>query len=122
MAASLADGKPTASFDQRSEILGAVNGMAVKADQLLALKKEEGREFIAGKRLVYIYHNEIDARGDTAATEGDTFEAVRKDDPENWLISFAMLSIISTPTMWLSRRTTVFCSQKRRRAIQTGVS
>ena len=74
----LADGKPTASFDQRSEILGAVNGMAVKADQLLALKKEEGREFIAGKRLVYIYHNEIDARGDTAATEGDTFEAAEK--------------------------------------------
>ena len=71
----LADGKPTASFDQRSEILGAVNGMAVKAAQLLALKKEEGREFIGGKRLVYIYHNEIDARGDQAATEGDTFEA-----------------------------------------------
>ena len=74
----LADGKPTASLDQRNEILSTVNGMAVKADQLPALKKEEGREFIAGKRLVYIYHNEIDARGDKAATEGDTFEAAGK--------------------------------------------
>ena len=74
----LADGKPTASLDQRNEILSTVNGMAVKADQLLALKKEEGRELIAGKRLVYIYHNEIDARGDKAATEGDTFEAAEK--------------------------------------------
>ena len=74
----LADGKPTASLEQRNEILSALGGMAAKADQLLAMKKEEGREFIAGKRLVYIYHDEIDARGDKAATEGDTFEAVRK--------------------------------------------
>ena len=50
----------------------------MKADQLLAMKKEEGRKFIAGKRLVYIYHKEIDARGDNAATEETTFEAVRK--------------------------------------------
>ena len=74
----LADGKPTASLEQRNGVLSTVDGMAVKADQLLAMKKEEGREFIAGKRLVYIYHDEIDARGDKAATEGDTFEAVRK--------------------------------------------
>ena len=74
----LADGKPTASLEQRNGILGTRGGMAVKANLLLAMKKEEGREFIAGKRLVYIYHDEIDARGDKAATEGDTFEAVRK--------------------------------------------
>ena len=74
----LADGKPTASLEQRNEILSAQGGIAVKADTLLAMKKEDGREFIAGKRLVYIYHDEIDARGDKAATEGDTFEAVRK--------------------------------------------
>ena len=74
----LADGKPTASLEQRDEILSTRGGMAAKAAQLLAMKKEEGREFIAGKRLVYIYHDEIDARGDKAATEGDTFEAVRK--------------------------------------------
>ena len=74
----LADGKPTASLEQRNEILSARGGMAVKADPLLAMKKEEGRECIAGKRLIYIYHDEIDARGDKTATEGDTFEAVRK--------------------------------------------
>ncbi len=74
----LADGKPTASLEQRNKILSARGGMAVKAGPLLAMKKEEGREFIAGKRLIYIYHDEIDARGEKAATEGDTFEAVRK--------------------------------------------
>ncbi len=55
----LADGMPTASLEQRNGILGTRGGMAVKPDQLLALKKEEGRKFIAGKRLVYIYHDEI---------------------------------------------------------------
>ena len=75
--AVLADGKPTASLEQRSEILSAFGGMAVKADNLLAMKKEDGRELIADKRLVYIYHDQIDARGDKASTEGDTFEAAR---------------------------------------------
>ena len=74
----LVDGMPAAALEQRNKILNAHGGMAVKAGPLLAMKKEEGRKFIAGKRLVYIYHNEIDARGDKAATEDATFEAVRK--------------------------------------------
>lgn len=74
----LVDGKPTNSLDYRDAILSCVDGMAVKADDLLAMKKEEGREFISGKRLVYIYHNTIDATGDAASTEKNTFEAVRK--------------------------------------------
>ena len=73
----LVDGRPTASFEQRNDFLGTVGGMAVKSDELLKMTKEDGREFVAGKRLVYIYHDEIDARGDKASTEGDTFEAVR---------------------------------------------
>ena len=76
--AVLCDGKPTASLEQRNDVLSAVGGMAIKADQLLALKKEAGRERVAGRRLVYIYHDEIDARGDKASTEGDTFDAARK--------------------------------------------
>ncbi len=74
----LLDGKPTASFDQRHAILAAAGGMAVKARDLLALKKEEGRQLIGDRRVVYVYHDEIDARGDTAATEAGTFDAVRK--------------------------------------------
>ncbi|MEX1026691.1 MAG: BREX-1 system phosphatase PglZ type A, partial [Candidatus Paceibacterota bacterium] len=74
----LVDGKPCASLDQRSEILSTVDGVAVKADALLAMKKEEGRELVAGKRVVYIYHDEIDSRGEKPSTEGDTFDAVRK--------------------------------------------
>lgn len=72
------DGNPTSSFSQRDQILAAKEGMAVKADELLAMKKDEGREHVAGKRVVYIYHNVVDAVGDSASTEDRTFEAVRK--------------------------------------------
>jgi uncharacterized protein (TIGR02687 family) len=55
-----------------------VEGLAVKADDLLEMKKDEGREFVKDKRVVYIYHNVIDSAGDSATTEGRTFEAVRR--------------------------------------------
>lgn len=74
----LVDGQPTASLDQRSQVLASEAGLAVRADALLEMKKEEGREFVKDKRVVYIYHNAIDATGDQAATEGRTFEAVRR--------------------------------------------
>ena len=74
----LVDGKPTSSTESRNEILKAVGGMACKAGDLLAMKRDEGREFVRDKRVVYIYHNAVDAVGDSASTEEKTFEAVRK--------------------------------------------
>jgi uncharacterized protein (TIGR02687 family) len=74
----LVDGKPTASLEQRSEILAPLDGLAVKSDELLDMKKDDGRKFISGTRLVYIYHNAIDAVGDSAATEDETFAAARR--------------------------------------------
>jgi len=72
----LADGKSTAGTEARSKILAAVDGMACKAKDLAVMKTDDAREFTAGKRVVYIYHNVIDARGDRAPTESETFAAV----------------------------------------------
>ena len=74
----LVDGKPTSSLDQRGEILAAVEGAVIKGEDLLAMRKEEGREFVRDKLVIYVYHNAVDATGDYAPTEGKTFEAVRK--------------------------------------------
>lgn len=71
------DSKPTAGLENRDTILGGYQGIALKADEVMAMKKDEGRERIRGKRVIYIYHNEIDAAGDSASTEADTFRAVR---------------------------------------------
>ena len=76
--AVMADGKPTAAHAQRHEILASVDGMALKGEELVALKKEDGRALVADARVVYVYHNEIDARGDSASTESGTFDAARK--------------------------------------------
>ncbi len=74
----LVDGRPTGSLDQRSDILGGVSGLAVKAKDLVTLKKEEGRELIKDRQVVYVYHNVVDAIGDDAKSENDTFLAVRR--------------------------------------------
>jgi uncharacterized protein (TIGR02687 family) len=74
----LVDGKLASSLPLRSEILATVEGVAIKGEDLLAMRKDEGREFVREKMVIYVYHNTVDATGDYAPTEGKTFEAVRK--------------------------------------------
>ncbi|OEJ64561.1 BREX-1 system phosphatase PglZ type A [Magnetovibrio blakemorei] len=76
--AVLVDGLPTASLDNRAAILGAVEGIAIRANDLMEMKKEDGRAFVKQWNVIYIYHNVIDAVGDSASTEDGTFDAVRK--------------------------------------------
>ena len=73
-----ADRQPTATLEQRSALLHNVNGIATKADDLIAMGKEGGRAFVRPHRVVYVYHDQIDAIGDKQATEGQTFEATAK--------------------------------------------
>ncbi|MBN1905583.1 MAG: BREX-1 system phosphatase PglZ type A [Deltaproteobacteria bacterium] len=72
------DEKACAWFEQRNQILASVDGIAVRASELIEMKKEEGRELIKDKRIIYIYHNVIDETGDKATSEGKTFSAVRQ--------------------------------------------
>ena len=74
----LADGHTVATLEQRNEHLNRFGGIAVKAEDLLALGKDKGREFVRDQRLVYIYHDRIDMTGDKQASETKTFEAAAK--------------------------------------------
>jgi len=71
------DGQPCATLEQRGAILAKHEGMSIKADTLLAMSKDQGRDHIKPFRAVYIYHDQIDATGDHASTEGETFQAAR---------------------------------------------
>ena len=71
----LADGHVVATLEQRNEHLQSVGGMAIKAEDLMALGKEKGRELVRAHKLVYIYHDRIDMTGDKQASESKTFEA-----------------------------------------------
>ncbi|MER2042501.1 MAG: BREX-1 system phosphatase PglZ type A [Pantoea agglomerans] len=72
-----ADGLSTSGTPNRDTILKKYKGMAVKSDELLKWKNQEGRDLIRDYEVVYIWHNTIDAMGDSASTEEKTFEACR---------------------------------------------
>ena len=72
----LVDGKSSSGTKARNTQLETVQGMACQANELLKKKSDEAREFTKDKKVVYIYHNVVDARGDSASTESETFEAV----------------------------------------------
>jgi uncharacterized protein (TIGR02687 family) len=72
----LVDDKPSAGTEARNKQLDTVQGMACQAKALLEMKQNEARAFTQDKQVIYIYHNVIDARGDSASTEGETFDAV----------------------------------------------
>ncbi len=73
----IVDAHPAATLEQRSKILNKFEGIAIKATELLEMNKDQGREFVKPWRVIYIYHNQIDATGDNASTEENTFNAVR---------------------------------------------
>jgi uncharacterized protein (TIGR02687 family) len=73
----LADGQPT-DASNRVKLLKPHGGITVKYDDLLKKKREEGRELVRDSKVVYVYHNTVDAAGDDAKTEDETFNAVRR--------------------------------------------
>ena len=70
------DGQSSSGITNRNKILESVNGVAIKADDFMAMKKVEGRDFLKPYRVIYIYHNQIDQTADTG-NEEKTFDAVR---------------------------------------------
>lgn len=72
----LADGQPTNGTGPRSKILEAVGGTAFQAEDFKAFSPEERRELFKNNRVLYLYHDRIDATGDKPGTERQVFEAV----------------------------------------------
>ena len=69
------DGQTVSTLDQRSEYLKGFGGLAIKAEDLMSLGKDKGRELVRDHRLIYVYHDRIDMIGDKQASETKTFEA-----------------------------------------------
>ncbi len=71
----LADDQPTNGTAFRKKILEGVGGTAIQAEDFKALSPEERREVFKNNRVLYIYHDVIDATGDKQGTERRVFEA-----------------------------------------------
>ncbi|WP_292686927.1 protease Lon-related BREX system protein BrxL [Novosphingobium sp.] len=63
-------------MEARKKLLEAVGGIAIKASDLMEMKKEDGKAFFKPYRVIYVYHNQIDQTADTG-NEEKTFVAVR---------------------------------------------
>lgn len=57
---------------------GKLNSGAIQFDRFKKLNRDEMRSFLKGKEVVYIYHNQIDARGDELKTEDEVFKASKE--------------------------------------------
>lgn len=74
----LIDGISTQGSLARQKVLtqnSGVEATVIKASELLSMTIDEGRNAIQPCRLVYIYHDTIDARGDKPQSEREVFNA-----------------------------------------------
>lgn len=76
----LIDGISTLGTENREKILKLVKpeSVAITYDNLISMSKPQMVDKLTGVKLIYIYHNIIDARGDNAGTEKEVFEATEK--------------------------------------------
>jgi uncharacterized protein (TIGR02687 family) len=70
------DGQRSDGTLNRSKILQSVGGMAIQAEDVFSLTRDEVRELYQQHQVLYVYHNRIDATGDKPGTERQVFEAV----------------------------------------------
>ena len=70
-------GISTEGTDNRGKILAMVKkeSIAIKYEDVIELNRQQMSETFSGKKLIYIYHNAIDAVGDNAKSEDKVFEA-----------------------------------------------
>lgn len=76
----LVDGKPCASTTDRAKIVAAYNpkSLCIQYDELKVKKVDELKALVSGLEVIYVYHNQIDARGDKAPTEDEVFIACQE--------------------------------------------
>ncbi|MCW7552859.1 BREX-1 system phosphatase PglZ type A [Endozoicomonas gorgoniicola] len=72
------DGANCVSIEERNRVLAAFDGCALDFEETKSLNKTMGRERFKDSRVIYIFHDAIDAKGDKEATEQEAFAAVRQ--------------------------------------------
>lgn len=73
----LLDGKACNDLVSREQALQSYvpNSRALQFDDIKAMKISDLKELFVGQEVVYVYHNQVDARGDKLSTENEVFIA-----------------------------------------------
>ncbi|AKB32031.1 putative cytoplasmic protein [Methanosarcina siciliae HI350] len=74
------DGISSEGLENRNKILQSKykDSLAFNYEDFMRYSREEARELIKGKRVLYIYHNKIDSTGDKQSSENSVFSAVEE--------------------------------------------
>ncbi len=100
----LVDNKPSASTDERQRILENYHQDAIASnyDELMSLNMASLREKLKNKDLIYIYHNQIDARGDNSSTENEVFSASNEAIAEIIRLVTKLTNEASVKNYWIT--------------------
>ncbi|CAM3140152.1 BREX-1 system phosphatase PglZ type A [Filibacter tadaridae] len=98
------DGIRATGIANRKKILNrsVEETFALTYQDFIVRSRSELRQLLVGKKLIYIYHNEIDARGDHAATEMGVFEAVDDTMNDIRLIINQLVNAVSASTIMIT--------------------
>lgn len=71
------DGNSCGDMASRDKVLKAKNidNVAVSFDDIAKANKQTVRELLQGKKVIFVYHNQIDSRGDKSSSENEVFNA-----------------------------------------------
>lgn len=85
----IVDGQSCGDLVARNKILKKQNenNVALSFDEVVKAIKENDKTVLQNKNIIYIYHNQVDARGDKPASENEVFTACSEAIEEiHWLI------------------------------------
>ncbi|AKB74617.1 putative cytoplasmic protein [Methanosarcina lacustris Z-7289] len=74
------DGISSEGLENRKKILqnNCIESLAIRYDDFMKYNRDEARELVKGKRVLYIYHDKIDSIGDKLSSENGVFDAVEE--------------------------------------------
>jgi len=99
----LIDGIDSQGTENREKILktSCEESSAISFDNFYKMNRAKQEEFIKGKKVIYIYHDSIDAIGDKGKTENNTFNAC-KEAVENIVSLSKLLSSLGVVNIYIT--------------------
>ncbi len=78
------------------------NNVVLSFDEVANANQTRIRELIQGKNIVYIYHNQVDARGDKPASENEVFNACAEAIEEIYKLVKKLTGYVSAPKFFIT--------------------
>lgn len=99
----IVDGQACGDLASRDKILKAQNedNIAVSFDEIYKNRKR-AQKLLQNKKIVYIYHNQVDARGDKPACENEVFNACDEAIREIYELVKQLISDVSASRFYIT--------------------